>query len=109
MKENNGSFNLVNDNDNDSELLKSINDNLETIASVATGKLEEDELRKFVHKLDNNNIEEMSQSDLNKLFKKISDGIEEKDEVIYHNKSWDDYNKLYNDPDVRDWLRKYEF
>lgn len=80
MQENKSSFNLVNDKNNDSDLLKSINENLEIIAMKATGKSEEYGIRKLIQKLDNNENEEMSQKDLLNLSKMLSDEVKEKEE-----------------------------
>lgn len=80
MQEIKGSFNLVNNKDNDRDLLKSINDSLETIAAASTGNLVERECRKFVHNLDNNKSEETPQGDLGNLLNKLSEKPKEKEE-----------------------------
>ncbi|PMC82500.1 hypothetical protein [Anaerococcus hydrogenalis] len=109
MQENKSSFNLVNDKNNDSDLLKSINENLEIIAMKATGKSEEYGIRKLIRKLDNNKSEEMSQKDLLNLSKMLSDEVKEKEE----DKKISDMNKRCNENkkdeyfnhDTEEWLR----
>lgn len=110
MQENKGSFNLVNDKYNDSDLLKSINDNLEAIVAAATGKSEEYATRKLIRKLDNNNKSDgMTQKDLYNLSKKLSDEVKEKEE---NNKINDMNNRCienkkdeYFNHDTEEWLR----
>lgn len=109
MQENKGSFNLVNDKDNDSDLLKSINDNLETILAKATGKSEKYAIRKLIRKLDNNKSEETHQGDLGNLLNKLSDKAKEKEE----DKKNSDMNKRcienrkneFFKHDTEEWLR----
>lgn len=111
MQENKGSFNLVNDKDNDSDLLKSINDNLETIVAKATGKSEEYGIRKLIRKLDNNESEEMSQGDLGNLINKLSEDPKEKEEEkerrdMNRRCNEDRKNKYFN-YHVKDWFRGF--
>lgn len=109
MQENKGSFNLVNDKDNDSDLLKSINDSLETIAAASTGNLVEHECRKFVHNLDNNKSEETPKGDLGNLIKKLSEDPKEKEEEkerrdMNRRCNEDRENKYFN-YHAKEWLR----
>lgn len=109
MQENKGFFNLVNDKDKDSDLLKSINDNLETIVMKATGKSEEYGIRKLIRKLDNNKSEEMSQKDLLNLSKKLSDEVKEKEEKEkrsdFDKRCSEDKKNSYIHHDMKELLR----
>lgn len=80
MQENKNFFQLVNNKDNDSDLLNSINDNLKTIADVATGQLEENARREFVRELNDNENVGMSQEDLGYLLNKLSEKPKKKEE-----------------------------
>lgn len=109
MQENKNFFQLVNNKDNDSDLLNSINKNLKTIADVATGQLEENARREFVRELDDNENVGMSQKDFGDLLNKLSDKAKEKEEdkkiSDMNNRYIENRNNEFINHDTKDWLR----